>query len=118
MQYAYARGRSVLRKAAESGIDYTTADLSLADGAEEFELAKLIHSYESVVREAAQKYEPCCVTRFVTDLAQSFNKFYNTCSIMKSEPALRDARLMITEAACTCIKSALHLIGVRVVEKM
>ena len=118
VQYAYARGRSVLRKAAESGIDYTAADLSLADGAEEFELAKLIHSYESVVREAAQKYEPCCVTRFVTDLAQSFNKFYNTCSIMKSEPALRDARLMITEAACTCIKSALHLIGVRVVEKM
>lgn len=79
---------------------------------------KLINSYGEAVRDAASKYEPCCVTRFVTDLAQAFNKFYNTCNILKAEPGLREARLMITEAACICIKSALHLIGVRVVEKM
>lgn len=118
VQYAYARGRSVLRKAAESGVDYGTADLSLLEGSEEFELVKLLHSYGDVVHDAAAKYEPCCITRFVTDLAQSFNKFYNTCSIMKSEPGLREARLLLTEAACICIRSALHLIGVCVVEKM
>ena len=118
VQYAYARGKSILRKAVESGIDYSDADLSQVEGSEEFELVKLINSYADVVRDAALKYEPCCVTRFVTDLAQSFNKFYNTCNIMKSEPGLREARLMLTEAACICIKSALYLIGVRVVEKM
>lgn len=118
VQYAYARGKSVLRKAAESGIHYENADLSIVDGNDEFELIKLINSYGDVVRDAAAKYEPCCVTRFVTDLAQSFNKFYNACNIMKSEPALRKARLMITQAACVCIKSALSLIGVSVVEKM
>ena len=118
VQYAYARGRSILRKAAENGVDYSGANLSLAEGSEEFELVKLINSYGEAVRDAASKYEPCCVTRFVTDLAQAFNKFYNTCNILKAEPGLREARLMITEAACICIKSALHLIGVRVVEKM
>jgi len=118
VQYAYARGRSVLRKATENGIDYSSADLSLLEGNDEFELIKLINSFEDVVRDAANKNEPCCVTRYVTELAQMFNKFYNTCNIMKSEDALRDARLKLTEAVCVCLKSALYLIGVRVVEKM
>lgn len=118
VQYAYARGKSVLRKATESGIDYSDADLSLLEGSDEFELIKLINSLSDVVKDAANKNEPCCVTRYVTDLAQLFNKFYNTCNIMKSEDALRDSRLKLTEAACVCIKTALYLIGVRVVEKM
>ncbi len=118
VQYAYARGKSVLRKATEMGIDYSKADLSLLEGSDEFELVKQINSYYDAVKEAATKNEPCCVTRYVTDLAQLFNKFYNTCNIMKSEDNLRDARLKLTEAACICIKSALYLIGVRVVEKM
>ena len=118
VQYAYARGKSVLRKAEESGIDYSAADLSLLEGNDEFELVKLINSFGDAVKDAANKNEPCCVTRYVTDLAQLFNKFYNTCNIMKSEPMLRDARLKLTEATCVCIKSALYLIGVRVVEKM
>ena len=118
VQYAYARGKSVLRKAEESGIDYSAADLSLLEGNDEFELVKLVNSFGDAVKDAANKNEPCCVTRYVTDLAQLFNKFYNTCNIMKSEPMLRDARLNLTEATCVCIKSALYLIGVRVVEKM
>ena len=118
VQYAYARGKSVIRKAADMGIDYSGADLSLLEGSDEFELVKQINSFYDAVKEAANKNEPCCVTRYVTDLAQLFNKFYNTCNIMKSEGDLRDARLKLTEAAATCIKSALYLIGVRVVEKM
>lgn len=118
VQYAYARGRSVIRKALESGIDYSDADLSLLEGADEFELIKHINLFGDVVKDAACKNEPCCVTRYVTDLAQLFNKFYNVCNIMKSENGLREARLKLTEAACICIKTALYLIGVRVVEKM
>lgn len=118
VQYAYARGKSVLRKAGEDGIVYSDADLTLAVSNEEFELIKLINAYENAVRDAAYRYEPCFVTRYVTDLAQAFNKFYNTCGIMKADGELRKARLMLTEAACVCIKSALYLIGVRVVEKM
>ncbi len=118
VQYAYARGKSVLRKTQEMGIDYSGADLSLATSDEEYALVMLLNRFQSVVREASEKYEPCVVTRYVTELAQQFNKFYNNCSIMKAEDNVRDARLKLTEAACICIRSALHLIGVEVVEKM
>ncbi|MBR5501245.1 MAG: arginine--tRNA ligase [Clostridia bacterium] len=118
VQYAYARGKSVLRKTAEMGIDYSGADLGLATSDEEYALVMLLNRFQNVVREAAEKYEPCVVTRYVTELAQQFNKFYNNCSIMKAEDNVRDARLKLTEAACICIRSALNLIGVEVVEKM
>ncbi len=118
VQYAYARGKSVLRKTAEMGIDYTNGDLSLATSDEEYALVMLLNRFQSVVREAAEKYEPCVVTRYVTELAQQFNKFYNNCAIMKAADGVRDARLKLTEAACLCIRAALHLIGVEVVEKM
>lgn len=118
VQYSYARGKSILRKATESGISYEDADLRLLMGNEEFALIKLIQRFNDAVREAANKYEPSVVTRYITDLAQQFNKFYNNCSIMKSEGELQKARLALTEAACSCLKAGLELIGVEVVEQM
>ncbi len=118
VQYAYARGRSVLRKAAQEQIDWSEADLNQLTENEAYHLIKLLNGYTDAVRDAASKYEPSIVTRYVTDLAQQFNKFYNCCGIMKAEPAVRAARLQLTEAACICMKSALYLIGVEAVEKM
>ena len=85
---------------------------------EEYTLVKHINRYQETVREAVAKHEPSIVTRYVADLAQYYNKFYNTCNVMRSEDALRAARLALTEAAAICIRSALNLIGVDVVEKM
>ncbi len=118
VQYSYARGRSVLRKAKELSLDWSKADLSVLGTDEEYALVKHINNYQTAVRDAVSKHEPSVVTRYVTDLAQYYNKFYNTCNVMKSEDNLKLARLMLTEAAANCIKSALYLIGVDVVEKM
>ena len=117
-QYSYARGKSILRKANETGIDYKNPDYSLLTSNEEFALIKLLNHYGEAIRDAADKYEPCIVTRYIIDLAQQFNKFYNNCNIMKSEGELQKARLGLVAASCQCLKSALNLIGVEVVEKM
>lgn len=116
VQYSYARGKSVLRK--NSDIDLKTANLSLLTGDEEYILVKTINKLTNVVKDAANKNEPYIVTRYAIELAKNFNKFYNTCNIMKSEPELMKARLALTSATCEIIKIALNLIGVSVVEKM
>ncbi len=118
VQYAYARARSVLSKAEEQGIDWTSGDAALLTDDEEYALIRMLSGFKEAVRDAASKYEPSAVTRYVTDLAQQFNKFYNTCSVMKAEEELRQARLRLTAAAAEVIRSALYLIGVDVVEKM
>lgn len=81
VQYSYARGRSVLRKAAELGIDWSKADLTLLGSDEEYALVKHINNYRNTVRDAVTKHEPSVVTRYVIDLAQYYNKFYNTCKL-------------------------------------
>ena len=119
MQYAYARGRSVLAKAEEQGIKFADADPSLLTSDEEYALIKLLAGLQDAVRDAAARYEPSIVTRYVTDLAQQFNKFYNTCAIMKAEDDnIRASRLRLTACTAACIRTALWLIGVNVVEKM
>lgn len=119
VQYAYARGRSVLAKAEEQGIKFADADPSLLTSDEEYALIKLLAGLQDAVRDAAARYEPSIVTRYVTDLAQQFNKFYNTCAIMKAEDDnIRASRLRLTACTAACIRTALRLIGVNVVEKM
>ena len=115
VQYSYARGKSVLRRAE---VAYDNADFGLLTSDEEYSMIKCINKLTDVVIDAANKNEPYIVTRYAIELAKTFNKFYNSCNIMKSEPELMKARLALTSASCEVIKIALNLIGVKVVEKM
>ena len=117
-QYTYARGRSILRKAEEQGIAYDDADLGLLTADDEYAIVKMLGSFGDAVKDAAARYEPCVVTRYIIDLAQAFNKFYNNTNIMRSEPEEQKARLALTEAVTIVLKSALSLLGIKVVERM
>lgn len=114
VQYTYARGRSILRKNASTG----EGDLSALQEKEEFELAKTLQNYNAVKNEALAKYEPSVFTRYILDVAKSFNKFYNNINIANSEEPLRNARLKLVNATCQVISNGLGLLGIDVVERM
>lgn len=117
-QYGYARGRSILRRAGD--IDYSDADFSLTVSDEEYRLAKQLNAFADAVKDAAEKNEPFYINRYVTNLVKDFNKFYNSNPILKSDVPLevKKARLALTDAVCTVIKSALALLGIETVESM
>lgn len=117
VQYSYARGRSILRRGGE---DFSGADFSLVTSDEEYALISQINAFSSAVADAAEKYEPFFVNRYVTNLARQFNKFYNSCPILKDDVPedLRKARLALVQSTCTVIKSALNLLGIETVESM
>ena len=118
VQYTYARGRSVLRKAFEMGITYKNVKLELLTDDQEYQIVKILMKLQSAVRDAASKNEPYIVTRYIIELCKAFNKFYNSTSVLKSDEGVRAARLVLIDATTKCIKEALHLIGIGVVEKM
>lgn len=117
-QYSYARGRSILRRAAD--IDYSDADFSNAVSDEEYRLVKQLNNFADAVKDSAEKNEPFYINRYVTGLAKDFNKFYNSNPILKADVPLdvKKARLAITDAVCGVIKSALALLGIETVESM
>ena len=118
VQYTYARGRSVLRKAEQNGISYDDADYSLLTEDSEYQLIKSLEKIQNVVRDASNKNEPYIVTRYIIEIAKYFNKFYNSTNVLRSDEEIRKARLGLIKAVTTVIKELLYLIGVGVVEKM
>lgn len=116
VQYTYARGKSVLRKAGDvqGNVDY-----SKLNSKEEFELIKVLKSFQDSILIAIDKLEPSIVTRYVIDVAKAFNKFYNSHSVLNVEDTeLKNARIKLVEATTQVIKNALTLLGIETVEKM
>ncbi len=82
VQYAYARGNSILERAGEfsGSIDY-----SKLSSKEEFELVKSLGNFNNVITLALDKLEPSILTRYVIEVAKGFNKFYNAHSVLNLE---------------------------------
>lgn len=115
VQYTHARCRSLTEKCPDPDCD---PDYSGVTGAEACEVLKLLDSYPDVILSAAEKYEPCYVSRFLVDLAQAFGKFYLTCNIAKAEDGVKKARLMLVKAVKSVLKDGLDLLGIKAPEKM
>lgn len=114
VQYTAARANSVLTKAGACG-DYCVKEVNAA----EFELIKALASFPDTVKEAAEKYEPCLISRLCVDISQKFNKFYFDCKILSAEDEnTKNFRLAITKATLQVLKSAFALLGIGIPEKM
>lgn len=116
VQYTHARCCSVVRKAAEMSLPDPDWNALTDDEAQN--LLRLMSRFPDVIREAAEKYEPSMITRAVTDIAQAFNKYYYEHRILDGDLHQASARVALTEASATLIRTGLHLIGIEAPERM
>lgn len=116
VQYTNARACSVLRKAEEEADG--NIDFSLLTDDVTVEVIKLIASFNDKVKDAAERYEPSVVSRYLVDLAQAFNKFYHDNSILNAEENTRKARLAVVKAVSLVLTSGLALLGIKAPEQM
>lgn len=117
-QYAYARAKSVLRKA-NGRIDMSVANLSLlGDVLEERVVAQQLAALSSRVDAAVIAYDPSIVTGAAYHIARTLNQFYTACPILTVAPPLAAARLQLLASAADALKELLHLLGMEVLEEM
>jgi arginyl-tRNA synthetase len=123
MQYAYARVKSIGRKAQERGIDAEMElrgikKINLTDPAE-LDLAKHLVRYGEAVEAAVADYRPNYLTAYLYELAQKFSVFYTNCPVLDAEPDKRPTRLMLCDLTAKIINHGLsELLGIEVVEQM
>ena len=115
-QYTYERACSVMRKA--DGFDAENIDFSVLSDEASAALLRAIDSLPGCIKQAAEKYEPYLISRAVIDICSCFNKFYYDNRIMDDDTAVRNARLALTEAARTAIRTGLFLVGLEAPERM
>lgn len=118
IQYTYARIRSVLRKAGESGMvigDYT----AVVPNEKEIALIQTLADFPSTVAEAGQSYSPALIANYVYELVKQYNQFYHDYSILREEDtAVRSLRLTLCHATARVIKTGMGLLGINVPERM
>jgi arginyl-tRNA synthetase len=114
-QYTHARACSVLRKAAP---DLDKVDYALLEDDVSAALVSAIGAFPAAVYSAMDKNEPYLVSRQVIAVCQAFNRFYYEQRIMADEPALKNTRLALTEAARQTIRNGLYLLGIEAPERM
>ena len=118
IQYTYARIRSVLRKAAESGFDANTEVLA-EPNKKEAALIQKIDDFRNVVAEAGKKYSPAVIAKYCYELAKEYNQFYHDFSILKEEnEPVRNLRLELSAITARTLKAGLALLGIEVPERM
>ena len=117
VQYTHARCCSVVRLA-ESFDPSKPVNYSLITEQDAIELLKEINRFPSVIKDAADKYEPSVVARYAVDVAQAFNKFYNSTRINVDDVELKNARVMLTYLTKNTISEALDLLGIEAPEAM
>ncbi len=119
IQYTHARIRSLLRKAAEAGIEYKGRVSGIELLPEEIELVKMLSDYPAVVASAGESYSPAVIGAYVYDLSKLFNSYYHDHSILHEEKEkVRRIRLQLAEQTARVIRSGMWLMGIEVPDRM
>jgi len=123
MQYAYARIKSIERKAQTKDVDIETElaglkELKLTEPAE-LELAKQLIRYGEAIQDTIADYRPNYLTAYLYELAQKFSVFYTNCPVLDAGPDKRPTRLLLCDLTAKTIKHGLSkFLGIEVVEQM
>jgi arginyl-tRNA synthetase len=118
LQYAYARIRSIFRKADaignwQSAIGHLTLSVP-----EELTLAKQLLNFGLVLEAVGEEWRPNFLCNYLYDVAGHFARFYEACPVLKAEGAVRVARLALCELTGRVLKQGLEVLGIEVLEQM
>lgn len=120
IQYTYARIRSVLKKAEETGAADTSAvTAEYTPNAKETGVIRLLNDFGPLVLEAARELSPALMANYCYDLAREFNQFYHDYSILGEEDKdIRNFRLRLSELTGRVLEKGLYLLGIEAPERM
>ncbi len=120
IQYTYARIRSVLRKAAEQGLNVEAGlPANVEISTKEEELIQHMAQFAEVVRTAGQDYSPSVIANYCYDLVKEYNQFYHDFSILKEEDeAKKMFRLVLSKNVAKVVRLGMGLLGIEMPERM
>ncbi|MGL5295347.1 MAG: arginine--tRNA ligase [Culicoidibacterales bacterium] len=120
-QYAHARVSSILRNAAEQGVEFDAkvSDFSTLTHQKEINLMNKLGEFTHTVEVAATRREPHKITNYIHELASTFHTFYNEIKVIdKDDVAYTQQKLALVKAVQITLRNALQLVGVSAPERM
>jgi len=130
VQYAHARVRSVMRKAADLGIatddaTLTAADLGKLSHEAELNVAKKLSEWPRLVEIAARTHEPHRVAFYLYELASELHGLWNRGNelpelrfLQEGDVATSQSKIALARAVAVVISAGLGILGVTPAEEM
>lgn len=116
VQYTHARMNSLLEK---GHFDLTrSVDGAKLDREEERELLQMLYGFNQIIVDSHEKNEPYLITRYITESAKVFNKYYANTPILVDDEELKATRLLLVYGVKNMIRIGLNLLGIEAPEKM
>jgi arginyl-tRNA synthetase len=116
LQYSHARICSIFRK-------YNKplpkkVDPSLLKEDVEIGLIKDLARMPSIVAQAERELSPHIIANYVYGVTKKFSEFYHSCPVLQAEEKLKEARLLLIDAARQVTRNCLLLLGIEPIERM
>lgn len=131
LQYTAVRAKSVLEKAnltpspsprlGEGGEEVLQNQDSSGEALAEWEpteVERMLYRFPEIVERAGQEYAPHHLVTYLTELASAFNSFYGNNKIISEEDPTSPYKVALTESVYHVLKNGLHLLGIKVPERM
>ena len=119
IQYTHARICSILRKAAERGIELGGVPAEVELSPKEIRLVKILSAYPQKVQEAADSFSPAVIANFSYELAKEFNQYYHDTPILKEENReVLVMRLSLIDTLAGVLRKAMAILGIELPDRM
>jgi len=122
VKYAHARSCSLLKNAAERGVEVgepTAESLAHLEDDSAWAVARELVRLPQVIVSAATSREPHRLTGYALEIATLYNQFYNQCKrILDQDPGRRLALLHLSVATGYVLRKVAELIGIEMPEAM
>jgi arginyl-tRNA synthetase len=117
LQYAYARIRSIFRRA---GVDVPHPSTPVAlDHPAERALGVALLGYSEAIDTLVSAWAPSRLCAYLFALATTYTSFYESCPVLQApEPAVRDSRLALSALTARVLAHGLGLLGMTAPERM
>ncbi|GEB48575.1 MULTISPECIES: arginine--tRNA ligase [Streptomyces] len=117
VQYAYARVRSIFRKAADTAKPVAHPEVELA--AQERALALQLDAFGDTLATVAETNEPHKLAAYLYELATLFGPFYEHCPVLHADTdEQRENRLFLCDLTARTLRQGLALLGIRTPERL
>jgi arginyl-tRNA synthetase len=123
VQYAYARIRSMMKKADQIGftpLPLSEVELSQLQHYRELILIRSLYELPGVVERASRELAPHQITTWLREFAADLHGFYHDCRILGDdvEPSLTQARFLLMRGVLIGLEVGMDLLGVSAPEEM
>jgi arginyl-tRNA synthetase len=121
LQYAHARIRSLLGRAAAQGLapDPAGIDTTVTPVPAERQLILTLDRYADTLTDVASTYEPHRLCGYLHTLAKTYTDFYENCPVLTSETGPQRAnRLTVSVLAADTLRHGLDLLGIAAPDRL